>query len=446
MRVEVDPILEKQIIAQAAEDPVFRTKAKGILNGTPFSDRGMMWIWTTIIGAPANEPIPREVIEAKASMAFGGDPDKLEKHELLIAQVWAHVGSAETSLECLEEVQSYIKLEQGALQAAKLLEDGDLEKAWEIISRLKRVDSGAASHVRYIESWEARQEARALAASAHHQYIPTRIKYLDEIIDGIQLSEFGLIAGTTGRGKSIIATNVGFSSAVQGFPTAIFSTEMLADQVSTRIDSRMTRIPYRRFKRYDFSRADEARLNEMIARRKKQLKDKLHVFDAPIGRCDTSFIEEKLVDLDSEGIKIACVIVDSPDHFQSMRRYDQKRHEQATVFWALKGLARGEGALTRRMAVWATTQAPQEFEHKVAGTRGVSETYDKARIADIMLTLNQTADQEKTGEMILNLAKYRDGETRRRIRLMTRFKTMSFIELGIEDDAEAVDKSKLVED
>jgi len=251
-----------------------------------------------------------------------------------------------------------------------------------------------------------------------------------------------LVVGTTGRGKSIMATGLAVDAAVQGFPTAMFSTEMLSPQVATRADSRLTGFEYNQFKRFKFSRADEDRLKRIIARRKKQLEGRLHIFDAPIGRCTINFVEEKLLDLEAEGIDISCVVVDSPDHFQSTRSYDAKRHEIASVFWDLKGLARGEFALDRKVAVWATSQAPQDFEHRIAGTRASSESYDKARISDIFLTLNQTAEQEIIGEMILNLAKYRDGESRKQIQLLTRFAVMRFIELG-----EVVpDKSELVKD
>jgi hypothetical protein len=82
------------------------------------------------------------------------------------------------------------------------------------------------------------------------------------------------------------------------------------------------------------------------------------------------------------------------------------------------------------MAIVATDQAAKEYERKMAGSSATSESYDKARICDIMLTMNQDATQESNDEMIINLAKARDSQSRVQIKVRTAYNIMGFEELG----------------
>ena len=428
---EVSPALEKQIIVRCAIDTKFRTKAKIILKNHCFSNKVFVWMWKIIVDAPVRDVVSEEIFLKKSLIEFSFNEELLDSYKLIIGEVYKQVdSSSEVGLEILEQSKNYVKLENAVYKIVDSLKNGNSGKAWEIISDLKRPEKVDGSRVDYIEDWEERQQERKNNLATKNEIIPTRFKLLDKVIGGIQFGEFGIISGATGRGKSIAAVNVAFASAVQGFNTVYFTTEMLAEQVATRFDSRVTGVRYDKFKFFDFSEPEYNAILKKIARRKRQLKNKLHIFDAKIGKCNLEYVEEKVLELQEEkGIKIHCIVIDSPDHFKSDRRYDTKRHEYADIFWNLKAMSRGEGLIEHKLAVWATTQTPQEYERKIAGIRGVSESHDKARIADILLTLNQTENQEQEKKMVINLAKFRDGESKVMFLVNTKFEIMKFEEV-----------------
>lgn len=444
MSFEVTPALEKKILVRCALDPDFRMKARPILQEYLFENKELVWIWKFIEQSPKKDIIEKNAFDLKAELEFGGDEDRLENYKLIIDEIFKQsLKSSEVSLELLEQSSNYVRVVSALERISRNVEEGQMDKAWEIIGNLRKYKNVDSNCLHLAENWEERQLSKINDKDSLKRFIPTRFKLLDKYIGGIQFGELGLISGSTGRGKSIAAVNIALASAIQGFPTVFFTTEMLSEQVANRFDSCVTGEKYEKFKRGDFTEVEFNELIRKFARRKKQLWNKLFIYDAPIRKCDLNFVEEKISELEERGIKVACIVIDSPDHFKSERRYDSKRHEYADIFWNLKAVSRGEGLIKRKMAVWATTQAPQEYERKIAGIRAVSESHDKARIADILITLNQTEIQEKNKEMVINLAKYRDGESKVMILVKILFDVMNFYEIGYYED---IVKKELMDD
>jgi replicative DNA helicase len=91
---------------------------------------------------------------------------------------------------------------------------------------------------------------RALNSGGHLSGITTGLEGLNSKIGGLHNSDLIIVAGRPGMGKSSLATNIGFASAQRfmrdmedgidpsqsaGAPVALFSLEMSADQLATRI-------------------------------------------------------------------------------------------------------------------------------------------------------------------------------------------------------------------
>lgn len=68
----------------------------------------------------------------------------------------------------------------------------------------------------------------------------TGIKSLDRLIGGFAPSDFIIIAGGTGEGKSTLALNIANSIANEGIPTAFFTLEMQSKQLAYKILSEET--------------------------------------------------------------------------------------------------------------------------------------------------------------------------------------------------------------
>src|SRR5690606_3536406 len=132
-------------------------------------------------------------------------------------------------------------------KAAKHLEKGKIDDMYEVFRAAGQRDAKRTeyTHTTWIEQFEARQAERKYRREHPEEFtsIPTGFKRLDDIITGIQLGELGLVLGTTGRGKSIMLTNLAYIGVKYGFNVAYFGFEMPARQIAMRQDARWLKMP-----------------------------------------------------------------------------------------------------------------------------------------------------------------------------------------------------------
>ncbi len=106
--------------------------------------------------------------------------------------------------------------------------------------------------------------------------IATGILALDSQMGGLQPSDLVIIAGRPGMGKSSLATNIAFNiahayrgevladgthEALDGGVVGLFSLEMSAEQLATRIISEQTEIPSSKIRRGEITEADFEKLS-----------------------------------------------------------------------------------------------------------------------------------------------------------------------------------------
>ena len=107
--------------------------------------------------------------------------------------------------------------------------------------------------------------------------LATGMRDLDRMMGGLQQSDLIIVAGRPGMGKSSLATNIGYNIAkawrgevrpdghitsVNGGIVGMFSLEMSAEQLATRIISEQTGIPSSRIRRGEIESGDFDRIAE----------------------------------------------------------------------------------------------------------------------------------------------------------------------------------------
>jgi len=134
---------------------------------------------------------------------------------------------------------------------------------------------------------------------------------------------------------------------------------------------------------------------------------------------------------------------------QAHGRFEKQYQAEGANFWDLKDL--GEDL---ELPVWVTLQAKQEFETKVASTRAAAGSYDKSRICDLLLSINEVsvdkrrkpsvtvegepesedkADSRGRAKLELYVAKNRDDESKLYIPIESDLKRMLIREIEQED-------------
>jgi replicative DNA helicase len=345
-------------------------------------------------------------------------------------------------------------------ESASHLEKGQIDKGWESINKASKQDVKPRDYhiAQWIEEFGNRQLERKYNKEhpGHIVRIPTGFKQLDRILSGgIETGELGLVVATTGKGKSIMLINLAFWAAATGHPTVYFTLEMPIKQICQRLDSRWTKYEYTKFKTYDFMPSELRLIDKKVSKATSQFGGKLVVVEMPVRRTSVIDLNRVLDDLqDDYGFTPQMIVVDSGDHMRSVGRFESHRLEQAEVYWGLSGMAQ-----QMPCCVWSSVQAGKEYKDTVAEAEAVSESYDKGRIASIILSLNTpekksrstkvTTDEdededEKKGKkgkgkddeesrpsvytegkyIEMRLAKYRDGEDKVTIPMDAQFTRM----------------------
>lgn len=428
---------EEQILAACLKYDDYLRSASRLLRSHHFSTKHHGWLWGVIekTWVDYSERATAKIILARLKREFDDEDERQPYLELASRLLHLKPKTPKAALAELQEFVRAVTLQTAMESSATALEKGKVDRAFEELRKVATHDFKPKSYVevKWIEQFEERQAQRKHEREHPEltKAIPTGIKRLDEIQSGgNRPGEVGLVVGTTGRGKSITLTNFAFNGAARGFGGIYFSLEMAAKQVATRLDARAFQTVYKKFKTFDFTPSELRDIDTKLQRFQKTFTNRLRVVSMPLLRCDVNVLRSTIDEIRSE-MDVDFIIVDSGDHMRGIGRFESTRLEQANVYWGLKSLAEEEGVV-----VWSATQAGREWESRTAGAEAVSESYDKSRIADLVITLNQPkkksrttkiADDDaededvkeedefaryKTGKIELFVAKYRDGDSK----------------------------------
>src|SRR6476660_916905 len=142
----------------------------------------------------------------------------------------------EDALDTSEEVAPLAQIEKAETELYKVAEEGGAE------GKAKSFGEATKDALEMAE--------RALNSGGHLSGITTGLDSLNTKIGGLHKSDLIIVAGRPGMGKSSLATNIGFAAAQRflrdaedgieptksaGAPVALFSLEMSADHLATRI-------------------------------------------------------------------------------------------------------------------------------------------------------------------------------------------------------------------
>jgi tetratricopeptide (TPR) repeat protein len=181
------------------------------------------------------------------------------------------------------------------------------------------------------------------------------------------------------------------------------SHEMNAAQVAKRYAARMIfRFPKRKDDLYEYA-------EELVDAARKLLKGRIRIIS---GKKSTTEIENHLERLRAEGFDFGLIIDDYPDLIQAPRNYTERRFELSAVYTWLR-----EVAEMHDCPVWGASQGNRAtLSKEIITIQDIAEDIGKASIADIIISICQTYDEEQLNQARLFMAKVRDGHKHALIR------------------------------
>ena len=278
--------------------------------------------------------------------------------------------------------------------------------------------------VDWLENWEQRQEQRKLGTFFSGTPIKTGFYKLDEIIDGVYPGEVLTFAGLTGRGKSIITTNVGASNFLDGEKVLHVTSENPLWQALGRYDARILQLDYKLLQKSKLVSLEEEYADEAIEMLQKKLAGNLRIAEVPPNGFDVLTIRSMLDRLKiTENFVPNLVILDSAELMNCVADYKELRLQKAAAYWEFKGLMMEYG-----MCGITTTQAKvKSDEEKGITSEDLAEAYDKARLLDKIIGITRSIEDILKEEITLHIAKNRDGDSNGYVKLPTDFSKITIM-------------------
>lgn len=238
--------------------------------------------------------------------------------------------------------------------------------------------------------------------------LPTGLRDLDGILEGMKKSDLYILAGRPGMGKSAVERAIFLHVAKQGKRVANFNLEMPAEQVWSRTLSLETGIPINRLRRGDIYSHEEALLNEAIGRLSEL---KMWVDDTP-GLTLTQ-LNAKCRRLHAEhGLDLITV-----DYLQLMGgdpRAQNRTQEVGSISRGLKTLAR-----KLDVPILALAQLSRSVESRQDKHPNLADLRDSGEIeqdSDVVMFVYRDEyykpnETERPGIVEIEVAKHRNGPT-----------------------------------
>jgi len=247
--------------------------------------------------------------------------------------------------------------------------------------------------------------------------IATGISGVDNELDGgLRKGELGLWLAPPEGGKSVSLQNIAMNSALNGYRTALFTIEMTPMQTASRLDSVLTGIRYKSFRR---ATIEDAEFEYWIETVKKLPSNRLKIIGVPEG-CSCRLIEAELKRL---GVLFRpdLIVVDyagimSPNDGRYNNSMDWKYVGE--IVKNLKGLA-----LKLNVPVWSACQllvGAKEKDNLSFSDIGLARQQISAH-ADICIGLVRTSQMIEMDTARLQFVKAREGVMRRFIDVTTDF-------------------------
>lgn len=304
--------------------------------------------------------------------------------------------------ECLSDFVTDRKMEAAYLQSIDKHREGKYEEAVGLLE--EAVEAGRlvldqdlgfeyTDSQFKLDDYDSREEA--------DMHAPTGIPLIDKTMrGGLEPKHLGIMLAGTGVGKTMALTNIGCESLLAGLNVVHITLEISAREVAYRYDARMTGFGINEI----MGNLDRHR--KTIRKHTKRLQANLFIkewgSDEASGRDIRSYL--KMLEART-GVVPDVVLVDYADLLRPINRRTDLRIELGETMRALRQISKDWDC-----AVWTASQTNREgWDVERISLKTISESAEKAMIADVIVALCQTSEERRKHKMRMIILKNRQG-------------------------------------
>lgn len=337
----------------------------------------------------------REFLETQVQ----GKPD-LTRYEKEIEKIYSSdlTGEEDYTSQLIATFARQRAMELAILESAELVRAGKTGEVEPLIKEALRTGEGLEDLG--VDFFFRLRDFETDSSILEQEKVATLNKELDGIIGGgLGSGELGVILAPTGRGKSIKLLNLAVAAVIQGLFAVYYSLELSEKAIQRRAAARLSGIKTKELAK------DVERLMKKLGIFQQVFGGRLFIKRYPARKCSVKTIESHLERLKAMGFSPDIVFVDYADKMRAERHYTDLYHELGIVYSNLADLSIEQG-----LPIWTASQATKKSLSKVTVTMAdVADSFEKCRIADIILALCQTDEEEKENKMRIFVAKNREG-------------------------------------
>ena len=237
--------------------------------------------------------------------------------------------------------------------------------------------------------------------------VPTGYIKLDQMTSGLQGGDLVIIAGRPSMGKTALALNIAEHVAVDnGLPVAVFSMEMSASQVATRMLGSIARIDQHKLRTGRLTDGEWSNLSEAIG--------KLH--DTPIyidegGALTSLEVRARARRLKRQFSKLGVIVIDYLQLMSASNQGENRATEISEISRSLKAMAK-----ELDVPVIALSQLNRALEQRPNKRPQMADLRESGAIeqdADLILAIYRdevyNQDSPEKGKAEVNILKQRNG-------------------------------------
>jgi replicative DNA helicase len=280
-------------------------------------------------------------------------------------------------------------------KAVNLIED---EKFESVVSLMK---DASALGIQHTVGHNFFDEIDARFVKNNRNCVPTGLKPLDDkqVMDGgLGAGELGVVCANTGVGKSHFLVAMGAEAMKVGKNVLHYSFELSEYNVGLRYDSNICGI----------STSEIRDRKEEVKKFYEESADdlgKLIIKEYPTGTASVLTLRNHIEKLGMKGFRPNLILIDYADIMRSSKASESLRHELKYVYEELRNLSSELGC-----PIWTASQAGKDSANSdIVGLENMSESYGKAQVADVVLSISRKAEEKATGQARLFVAKNRAG-------------------------------------
>jgi replicative DNA helicase len=427
----MDTVLEREVVSTLLSDEDAIKEVFELLKPEHISSPHLKWMLKGLYNyhKKYKERPPLQFFIRRIEKSKKLDTDEKERYAKLTRKLFKNKKSKGFKKYTIDELKEFVNTRELAKlieRGLTHLESGEIEKTISTLTAANKVKAYQNEYIvcDWLNTLDDRQKERK-----QRKLHPERSRFiklpwhgLNKVIGGLQPGEVAGFASLTNIGKSIILMLCGKQAVLDQKNVIHFTGENSLWQTNQRYDAAMFGIAYDKFKFYRFKKAELKQLRQMAKDTRKLFGSRLRTVKFIPRRASIITLERVIEELYvNEGFKADLIVIDSADHLVPAMKQEQFRLDQSEIYWDVKTLGAAHD-----IPIITSTQVAKTWRGKKAAAESLAEAYDKARILDIVITINQL--DEDSQDLIMLLAKNRDGKRNVEFPMVAEYGNMSIKE------------------